>query len=212
MAFKDALRNLRKQDGITQADLARILGISKSTISMYECGKREPDFETLEAIADHFNVDMNRLTGRAPDNIMTFPSNVSAIRPMKSIPLIGNIACGEPILAEQNVDGNVFVPNEINADFALRCIGDSMIGADILDGDMVYIQQTAEIVNGKIYAVMFDGIESVATLKHVYYDKDHGSLTLTADNPAYPPRIITGSELSTITILGRAVGFTRKIV
>ena len=87
-----------------------------------------------------------------------------------------------------------------------------MIGADILDGDMVYIQQNAEIVNGKIYAVMFDGIESVATLKHVYYDKDHGSLTLTADNPAYPPRVITGSELASVTILGRAVGFTRKIV
>ncbi len=63
MAFKDELRTLRKQDGLTQAELARRLGISKSTISMYENGNREPDFETLEAFADYFNVDMNRLTG-----------------------------------------------------------------------------------------------------------------------------------------------------
>ena len=65
MAFKDELRYLRKQENMTQAELALALGIAKSTISMYECGNREPDFETLELIADYFNVDMNRLTGTA---------------------------------------------------------------------------------------------------------------------------------------------------
>ena len=70
MAFKDELRRLRKQDGLTQAALAKRLGISKSTISMYECGRREPDFETLEAIADLFNVDMNELTGHTSDELI----------------------------------------------------------------------------------------------------------------------------------------------
>lgn len=63
MPFNEALRRLRKQDKLTQAELAAAIGISKSTISMYECGNREPDFETLEALADFFNVDMNILTG-----------------------------------------------------------------------------------------------------------------------------------------------------
>ena len=63
MPFSEALRQLRKQDKLTQAELASAIGISKSTISMYECGNREPDFETLEALADFFNVDMNKLTG-----------------------------------------------------------------------------------------------------------------------------------------------------
>lgn len=66
MAFNDELRRLRKQDGLTQSALASALGIAKSTISMYECGNREPDFETLEKIADYFNVDMNQLTGINP--------------------------------------------------------------------------------------------------------------------------------------------------
>ncbi len=64
MAFKDVLRLLRQQDNLTQAELAKQLRISKSTISMYETGRREPDFETLEIIADFFNVDMNRLVDR----------------------------------------------------------------------------------------------------------------------------------------------------
>jgi len=80
MAFKDELRRLRKQDGLTQADLAVSLGIAKSTISMYECGNREPDFETLEAIADYFNVDMNRLTGidKASDGLISASYDVTA--------------------------------------------------------------------------------------------------------------------------------------
>lgn len=64
-AFKEMLKYLRCREGLSQSELANKLGISKSTISMYEVGKREPDFETLEAIADFFNVDINFLLGRA---------------------------------------------------------------------------------------------------------------------------------------------------
>lgn len=63
--FKDMLKYLRSRENLSQAELASVLGVAKSTISMYEVGKREPDFETLEAIADYFNVDMNFLLGKS---------------------------------------------------------------------------------------------------------------------------------------------------
>ena len=63
-SFKEMLKYLRVRDNLSQAELADKLGVAKSTISMYEVGKREPDFETLEAIADFFNVDMNFLLGK----------------------------------------------------------------------------------------------------------------------------------------------------
>lgn len=63
-AFKDMLKYLRNREGLSQAELADRLGLGKSTVSMYEVGKREPDFETLESIADFFNVDMNFLLGK----------------------------------------------------------------------------------------------------------------------------------------------------
>lgn len=63
-AFKEMLKYLRSRESLSQAELAEKLGVAKSTISMYEVGRREPDFETLEAIADLFNVDMNFLLGK----------------------------------------------------------------------------------------------------------------------------------------------------
>ena len=64
--FPIALRQLRKQAGMSQPELAEKLGVSRSAISMYECGTREPNFAMLEAITDLFNVDMNTLTGTEP--------------------------------------------------------------------------------------------------------------------------------------------------
>lgn len=63
-SFKEMLKYLRRRENLSQSELAEKLGVAKSTISMYEVGKREPDFETLEAIADLFNVDMNFLLGK----------------------------------------------------------------------------------------------------------------------------------------------------
>lgn len=62
--FENVFKHLRIASGLTQAEMAEKLGVSKSTISMYENGNREPDFETLEAIADFFNVDIDYLLGR----------------------------------------------------------------------------------------------------------------------------------------------------
>ena len=127
---------------------------------------------------------------------------------MKKIPLVGSIACGTPILAVENIEDEVDIPEEIHADFALRCKGDSMIGADIRDGDIVYIRHQDEVNPGQIAAVL---VEDEATLKRFYYDEKAGIVTLMAENPSVAPIVYQGETLNHIRVLGLAVGLTRKI-
>lgn len=202
--FGNRLRQLRKEDNLTQKDLAAKLGLAFSTISMYERGIREPDFETTEAIADYFNVSMDFLLGKSTNSAPM--GNIIPIPNLNTVPLLGTIACGEPILATENLDGEVSIPDDIKADFALRCSGDSMIDARIMDGDIVYIHQQPTVNNGEIAAVL---IGDEATLKKVFISE--GTITLLACNSNYQPFVYSGEKLNEIRILGKAVGFTSRI-
>lgn len=136
-------------------------------------------------------------------------SSIPGIMPLpKTVkkPRLGQIACGEPIMTEENFDGYDDVPNNISCDFTLICKGDSMINARIHDGDIVYIKQQPTVENGQIAAIMIDG---ETTLKRVYIDGDR--LTIMPENPAYKPHIYIGEELNNIRIIGRATGFTSYI-
>ena len=207
--FSERLRQLRTERGISQQTLANSLGdISKSSINMYERGEREPGLEMLEAIADFFNVDMDFLLGKSniqnkaravvfsTDNIIPMPE-------MRKIPLIGCIACGAPILAEEHIEDYIDIPKHIHADFALTCKGDSMINARIFDGDIVYIRKQDTVENGEIAAVL---IEDEATLKRVRLFDDH--ISLEPENPIYRPIVYWGEEMNSVHILGKAVAFT----
>lgn len=211
MPFGTVLKALRSQHDLTQRQLAEALGLSESTVGMYERGHREPDFETLESIADYFNVDMDYLTGRSDiPRKYTFqppiPSNVVSLPHMSRVPLLGTIACGEPILAEENLEGKVDLPEQIHADFALRCQGDSMINARIFDGDIVYIHQQDTVEDGQIAAVL---IEDEATLKRVHFFDDH--IVLAPENPTFRPLVYWGEEMNWVLILGLAVAFTSTV-
>lgn len=200
--FFERLRELRVSRNMTQSQLADLLGVAKSTVSMYENGKREPDLETLEAIADIFNVDLNSLAGsKAVDNIFKI-QNIMPLPYNKMIPLVGNIACGKPILAEENIETMVSMPEHIHADFALRCKGDSMINARILDNDIVYIRKQETVENGEIAAVLID---NEATLKRFYRYGD--TVILRAENPTCKEFEYSGEKLNEIRILGKAVFF-----
>lgn len=213
--FSERFKLLRKERGLSQAALATELGFTKSSVNMYERGDREPGLESLETIADFFNVDMDYLLGKSdvqnrflytpasdaesvalPDNIIPRPATYT-------VPLLGTIACGEPILAAENIEDNVEVPEHIHADFALRCKGDSMINARIHDGDIVYIRQQPAVDNGEIAAVL---IGDEATLKRVYVYEDH--VVLQPENPAYAPLVYFKDAMQAVRILGKAVGFT----
>lgn len=209
--FSERLKSLRSEKGWSQQRLADELNLSKSSVNMYERGEREPGFETMEAIADTFNVDMDYLYGRTDVKIAepiqfnagTVPPGFEPLPRMVKKPLIGDIACGEPITAEQNIADYVDVPETVHCDFCLRCHGDSMVDAGIQDNDVVYIRCQPEVEDGEIAAVRIGG---EATLKRVYYDGQ--SLTLMPANSSYRPKTYSGPELENIRIEGKAVGFT----
>lgn len=134
------------------------------------------------------------------------PEGVLPLPRTKKVPRLGTIACGEPILAEENIDGFDYVPEDISCDFSLICKGDSMINARILDGDIVYIRQQPTVENGEIAAVLID---NEATLKRVYINGD--TIILQPENTAYQPIVYTGEKLNEIRILGKAVYFFSKV-
>ena len=195
MNFSQQLRELRQGAGLSQQGLADRLKLSKSSINMYERGEREPSLATLAALADLFEVELDTLLGR------TAPAGCAPI------PLLGEIACGAPIYAHEEGEP-ILPPLGVRADFCLRAKGDSMIGARILDGDLVFIRRQSLVENGGIAAVI---IEGSATLKRVHYRPEEGVLTLLAENPRYQPLVYTGEELALIQILGKAVAFQSRL-
>lgn len=206
--LSDMLVYFRKRKDLSQEALAKELGLTRSSISMYELGKREPPLEVLELIADYYNVDMNTLLGKDSSQAV-LPSNVIPMPKTYSVPLLGTIACGDPILAEQNIIDKVSVPETVKgADFALLCNGDSMINARIFDGDIVYIHMQDTVDNGSIAAVL---IGDEATLKKVYYTPGSDRITLRPCNPLYPDYEYAGEDLNKIRILGKAIAFTSAV-
>ena len=213
--FSERFKELRQSRKLSQQELAYYLGISKSSVNMYERGEREPGLETIENIADFFNVDMDYLLGKSlVANKSLNSNNISpadkyssyGVMPIKKqkIRLLGEIACGEPIFCDEDRESYVEVGTDIRADFCLRAKGDSMINARIMDGDIVFIREQSMVDDGEIAAVV---IEDEATLKRVYYYREENKLVLQAENPKYRPLVYSGEELDTIRILGKAVAF-----
>lgn len=199
------IKNRREALGMSQQELADLVGYkSRSSINKIELGKNDILQSTIKKIASVLNCTPSYLMGGA-DNSVDFPdvpSNIIPIPNMHKIPLLGTIACGEPLLAEENLDGYVEMPENVHADFCLRCNGDSMVGARIKDGDVVFIRQQPEVENGEIAAVIID---DEATLKRVYLSTD--KIILQPENPRYEPFVYVGEELSQIRIIGKAVAF-----
>lgn len=195
------ISQLRQAMGISMKEAARRLGLPYTTYVGYEKGTREPATDTLLSLADFFGVSLEYLLGREPQSIGLLP-----MPKLRQLPMLGTIACGEPILAAQNLDGTVAAPAHIDADFALRCQGDSMAGARILDGDIVYIRRQDTVENGQIAAVL---IEDEATLKRVHLYPDH--IILSPENPMYRPFSYWGEDMNRVRILGLAVAFTSSL-
>ncbi|MBR5094480.1 MAG: helix-turn-helix domain-containing protein [Oscillospiraceae bacterium] len=200
--FGEKLKAIRIERHMTQEELARVLGTSKQVISRYETNQRSPKIDIVYGYAERLGVPVDYLA----DNSLPIPSGIIPLPRMGRAPLLGTIACGEPILAEENLDGAVDLPEHIRADFALRCEGDSMINARIFDGDIVYIRQQDTVDDGQIAAVLID---DAATLKRVRLFPDH--IILAAENPTFRPLVFWGEEMSHVRILGLAVAFTSTV-
>lgn len=197
----------RKEIGLSAERVAEILGVSPATIYRYENGDIEKvPGDRLGPIADALKTTPAFLMGWDDIADSSFPGNIIPMPEMRKIPLIGSIACGAPILAEEHVEEYIDIPRHVHADFALSCKGDSMINARIFDGDIVYIRQQPSVDNGEIAAVLIDG---EATLKRVKLHSNR--IILEPENPMYDPLVYRNEEMNSVRILGKAVAFTSAI-
>lgn len=206
MTTGERIKERRKEIGISADVLAEAIGVSRSTVFRYENGFIEKmPMQTLEPIAKVLRTTVEFLMGWTDESSQS-GSTIIPLPESRPVPLLGAIACGEPILAEDNIEAYVNVNSDIPADFALRCQGDSMINARIFDGDIVYIRRQADVDDGEIAAVLID---TEATLKRVH--KFPNKLVLSPCNPMYDDLVYAAEQLSTIRILGKAVAFTSTI-
>lgn len=212
MDTKDIIRFKRQEKGLTMKELADLIDVSEATISRWESGEvsnmKRSSIMRLSQVLDISPVQIV-MGSEKPENTLKI-KNIEDILQIQTqkIPLIGDIACGVPNLAEENFESYVELGADVRADFALRCHGDSMINARILDGDIVFIKKQDYIDNGEIAAVLVD---DEATLKRVYITDT--TITLLAENTAYPPTIIDRRDDSDMVfkILGKAVAFQSDV-
>lgn len=196
--FKDVLKYLRERSELSQAELANKLGLAKSTVSMYEVGKRQPDFETLELIADFFNVDMNFLLCRR--------SNSAPVR----IPVLGRVAAGIPIDAVEYIVDWEEIPADMALTgeyFCLQIKGDSM-EPKISDGDVVIVRKQEDADTGDLVIALVNG--SDATCKRLMKYTD--GIALISTNPKYAPLQYSSQEIveKPVQIIGKVVELRAK--
>lgn len=203
----ERIKELRKKAALTQNELSKRVNKSESSVRMWELGRSEPDIDTLNILAEIFSVSTDYITGKSPSPDVTIIPGIFPLK-TKKLPIMGDIACGKPIFAEESYDGYIDIEEGINADFCLRAKGDSMIGARIMDGDIVMVKKQDMVQNGEIAVVLID---DEATLKRAYFYPDKNKLILNPENPKYEPLVFIGEELNSIHILGKAVAFQSVI-
>ena len=211
MNIGERIKQRREELGVSVDELAKRLGKHRATIYRYESNEiANLPTSVLEPLAIALDTTPAALMGWKDDSQTENILNIDNIFPVetKKIPLLGNIACGEPIFADEQFEFYVMVGTEIKADFCLRAKGDSMIGARIDDGDIVFIRKQEMVEDGEIAAVL---IGDETTLKRVYYDRKAGVLSLFAENPKFKTKRFSGDELNQIKILGKAIAFQSEI-
>jgi len=207
MEFCTRLKELRKLNNYTQEELAKKLGVTPGAIGLYEQNRREPDNETVKQIAKIFEVSIDYLLGfdeKVTTVISSYGGSVNSITPLHpiSVPILGGVACGEPIYAPAEANMYATLNSDIRVDFALTATGDSMIDAHIFDGDIVFIREQPQVELGEIAAV---SINNEVTLKRVYYYPKENKMMLTPANPKYAPMSFVNEELNNIRIMGKAI-------
>lgn len=226
MSTIDKISEKLTEKGKTQKELTDFLGLKKSAFSGWKSGKTKSYLKYIKEIAvfletsvddllseeDNKNrpIEVEEIIKQMSDRIFPEEERTQFINSLFevfteciSIPLVGTVACGTPILAEQNIEQYVLLPDAVQADFALRCKGDSMINAGINDGDIVFIRSQKMVENGQIAVVQITDFETEATLKKVYISNN--SITLVPQNTNYEPITITGSDMANVEIIGKCV-------
>ena len=209
MGFSNNIRFLRKQRNLTQEELAEMVGYkSFTTIQKWETGDSEPNMGVLRQLADIFHLSISELVETDLESKATsrpLPSNI-ILPSAHKLPIMGTICAGDGVVCEDDYQGTFIVDIDVKADYCLKVHGDSMIGANIYDGDIVFISKSYDFVQDQIYAIeRLDYNE--ASLKRVTQDGD--TLTLNPCNPEYHAMVTDYEE---VRIIGRCVGVLHKYV
>lgn len=186
--FSKNLQKYIELSGKERSEIVEEIGFSYSTFTDWVNGNTYPRIDRIEKLANYFGINKSDLIEEKPT------STTGAFR---SIPLVGTIAAGTPILAEENIEDHFNLDSRIKADFCLKIKGDSMMGAGIFPGDIVFIRQQSNLENGEIGAIL---LEDEATLKKFYKEED--TIILQSENDFYKPMIFTDGN---IRILGKLV-------
>lgn len=209
MNFRTRLKQLRNEKKINQRELANFLKVAPSTISMYESGQREPNFEVLESLADFFNVDLNYLLGKSDKTTKLMIEDSQPPQGLK-IPVLGTVAAGIPISAVEDILDYEEVPQSWENQgefFALKIKGDSM-EPRMESGDVVIVKQQSDANSGDTVIVLVNGDD--ATCKRL--QKTDNGIMLVSTNPKYPPMFYSDEDIRTkpVVILGKVVELRQK--
>lgn len=210
MTLGEKIKHKRMNLGLSLNDVAMQIDANKSTIKRWEDG----DINNMGR--NHIS-KLAKVLGMSPLEFLDMdwrdepkrPNNILTSINVHRVPMLGAVACGEPIYADGSYGDFISVEDGISCDFALRCQGDSMINARIYDGDVVFVRKQDFVDDGTIAVVLLD---DEATLKRVYHLSE-GRIELRAENPLYRPIVVGGeNETRTFRILGKAVAFQSRIV
>jgi repressor LexA len=200
--FGKRLREAREERNLTVKELGELMDTSGATISRYENGVHEPKREIVKKIADVLGVSAAWLMGAPVEKYGTTQNSDGR---WKKVPLVGTVAAGQPILAVENFEDEIYTDD--NVDFCLTVKGDSMINARIADGDIVFVKMQSDINSGDIAVVIIDNEE--ATVKRVI--KSRSAIVLQPENKDYSPQIFTGRERKEVRIIGKVISVKIKV-
>ena len=192
-----------------RTDLSRDLDVPYTTVCEWVKGGAYPRIDKIEMMANYFGIQKSDLVEEHIDDKKLPNSPLFLHFSEKKVPLIGGVACGEPIYREEDEGVSYPVPQGCDCDYCMRCHGDSMTGSGIQEGDIVYIKQMPMVDNGQMAAVR---IENEYTLKIVYYDREANLITLVATNPSVAPLSYHNEQLEQIEIIGQAVGVYHDLI
>ncbi|GGJ76250.1 repressor LexA [Anoxybacillus voinovskiensis] len=190
----EKIKEFRLKRGMSQEELADLLGTTKQTVSRYEIGERKANQDVLFKLSEIFKVSIDDFFPSKKEN------EVKSIVFTK-LPVVGAVSCGNGVLAYQEIEGYEEVPTSwLNGGeyFFVRAKGDSMINARIMDGDLLLIRRQEDVESGEIAAVLID---DEIVLKRVY--KTNGTIILQSENPKYQPIVVQKSDMKNVRIIGK---------
>ena len=194
--FSKNLKRYMSSKNMSQQELCDKINVSYSTVADWYHGRTYPRIDKIEMLAKLFDIQKS-------DLIEDTKEKPNPSTHVKACPLVGRVAAGVPILAEQNIEDYFYIDKSVSCDFCLEVQGDSMTGDNIFSGDLVFIKEQAWVENGEIGVVV---IEDEATLKRIYY-KD-GAVVLQPSNPIYDPIILTDGN---VRIVGKLKAVLNRI-